>query len=322
MEKHGFITEFPRIVQAGALADGSFRVKGNIILGFTKDSNSVVGFSVDERRNCILCSLFFWKFDNFKCDLTDLRAIPVFATNGAIACSMNGLIVSYTDVSIDGLKGIVTGQNPSEMDQFLYFSLIFDEENVHNISFSCNNRDYRWNPHKCLLLNPIAVVANCVSSIKVMAVTGTSIKTSQWDVEGFLDRVLKPIAGSLEHYEVEIIDKSEERCSVIIDLGFIFYSQTKERWFSAVNIIEFPVNGQPVKQLHQESLSYEKRPQGNKIYEDLHYCMSMYSSLPKSTDPRIHFITNEPQPSDPEGLRVIKAPEWNLIIADEKNGAL
>lgn len=321
---HGsFLTTYPRIVPSQTLYDGAFRVNGNVILGFTNDL-SLVSLGVHELRGGCCCFLNFWNVDPHQCDLKGVSAsLPLFSRNGMIQMRGTGIVISATEVKSDVLKFVVTGQNPEE-GEFVYFSIFFDmegnEKSVYHFSLSTNNRKYRWNPNTSLLLNPVSVVVNCVSSVRMVTLVDGQIKFFQFDVARYLGRILQQSTKFLETYEVDIISKNEENATVVVEIGYVFYSEKRGVWYAAVDLVEVPVDGKPVKVLHQETKRYETRSGDQLVHEMAEY-MAVFRSLSVQKDQRMNYMITENQPeNDIEGVRLIKAPDWNLVIADEKNG--
>ena len=174
--------------------------------------------------------------------------------------------------------------------------------------------------HGKFVVNPVSIVVNCVSSVRMVTLIDGQIKFFQFDVARYLGRILQQSTKFLETYEVEIISKNEENATVVVEIGYVFYSEKRGVWYAAVDLVEVPVDGKPVKVLHQETKRYETRSGDQLVHEMAEY-MAVFRSLSVQKDERMNYMITENQPeNDIEGVRLIKAPDWNLVIADEKNG--
>jgi hypothetical protein len=115
---------------------------------------------------------------------------------------------------------------------------------------------------------------------------------------------------------VDVIEKSEDRISIVISVGFVFYNERKQKWCIGLNLIDLPVDGKAVRHLYQEVRDYDLRPQGNVIYNDLSELLEKFGRLEMCGDGMV--MTNE---SDGE-FRVIAVPDLNLVLIDERNGRI
>ena len=319
----GFPSSSPRVVPSQLLYDGAFRVNGNIVLGVTSEQE-LVSLSVQELTGGCACAILFWQIDPHAASLTRVTASrPLFSRSGVIGTPGSGMVVSCTEVRDGPVRFVVTGQNPNQ-DEFMYFTVFFDlddnDKSVYNFSLSVNSRKYRWDPHTSLLLSPVSVVVNCVSSVRMVTVIDGQVKFFQFDVARYLGRILQQSTKFLETYEVDIIEKSEERAAVIVEIGYVFYSEKHGMWYAAVDLVEVPVDGKPVKVLHQETKKYESRL-GDQVLSEMAQNMSLFGRLTSRRDERLNYMINENLPEkDIDGIRLVRVPDFNLIIADEKNG--
>jgi hypothetical protein len=236
---------------------------------------------------------------------------PLFSPTGGISATPDGFIVRFAEVEKEGLKYIITGQSPK--DDFVYFTFIMEDRREH-FSFQTNQEHYRWSPSTCLVLNPVSVVANCVSSIKIISLLSDGLfHNFQFNIEGYLGQTLQQAAKALEHFEVDVIECQDSGSLVILLLGYIFYSENREKWFAGITLLELPVDGRPIKRLHDEIRGYRVRPPGNQIYEDLSDCLQIFRQVPLHRTAMISCLTNETT----ESIEGIPFADLNLILIRE-----
>jgi hypothetical protein len=261
--------------------------------------------------DCCCCSLFFWTFNRLNpSDSSLLCQYPLFSPTGKISSHPGDIVVSLAELDGSRIRFVATGQN--RFEAFVYFTLIGADFSLSHHSFGSNNADFRWNPSTCLLHRPPCVVANCVSTIKIMTLIDDQFRLFQFDVEAFLARLMKQSIQTLESFETDVIEKCEAKASVIVSIGYIFYSQKRERWDIGVSLVELPVDGRVTRQLHDEFVGYELRPQGQQLREDLKRRMRQFANLHLDERAKDSFVTSESHGGD---VRLIAAPQFNLIIA-------
>jgi hypothetical protein len=141
----------------------------------------------------------------------------------------------------------------------------------------------------------------------------TLVHLFQFSVEDFLGRFLRENINFLEHFEVEIVEKSEETSTVIISVGFVFYNEKQGKWSIGMNIIGIPVDGKPVKHLYQQIKCYDLR-QGRIMENDLRELMAVFSRA--ETDCSV--MSNESKTE----YRVLPVPDLGVILIDERNGRI
>jgi hypothetical protein len=317
MDLRDFSFQNPKFIRSSELGDGVFRIPGNVILGLTKNRDHLVSVGIGPADCGSFCSLVFWRFNLIAWNVDEISACyNLFSKNGMISTMPSGFIVRFFEIVHSNLRFIVTGQNPNDSSNFVYFTLIFHDSESRHFSFPVNHPTFRWSTEKCLLKSTLSIVANCESSVKMMTVLDHKIHFFQFNVEKFLANYLKESMRLLEFFNVQIVDKSEERCSIILAIGFIFYHDQIERWSMGTNLIEVPVDGKSVRHLYQNVHSYENRPLVTAMHEDLHESMRIFSQFWDCGADEV--LTNEG-----DGYyRGIAVPEWNLIIIDEMNGKI
>ena len=194
-------------------------------------------------------------------------------------------------------------------------------------SFPANDKDFFFDQNTSIINNCLSFAINCSSSIKIISLSPKNqyaLSNYQFDVERCLSGLLKRNYKNLEYYSTSIIGKNEQECLFIVYIGFVFYHDTKNRWFTAFIIINIPAERKPYKIIHQESVSYNIRPPGNKLKETINQWKMEFTLIANpGKNEKIQFLTNvNVDGVDIHGTRLIKAPEMNLIIADERNGKI
>jgi hypothetical protein len=195
----------------------------------------------------------FWKYDPVHFDGEVVSCVPLFSPNGAMSSKWNSFVVSVTELEkVAGVRYIVTGQDRNE--SFVYFSLISVDLSSTHYSFATNDAHFRWNPSKCLLASPVAIVANCLSSIKIIATfADNQVHLFQFDIYGFLSKQLGDNGHTIDSFEVDIIEKCPDQQSVIVAITYLYYSEEREKWYHVLTLLELPVDGKPFRRLHRES---------------------------------------------------------------------
>jgi hypothetical protein len=136
----------------------------------------------------------------------------------------------------------------------------------------------------------------------------------QFDIEAYLGKLLQQSIRTLEHFESNVIERQESRSLVVVLLGYIFYSENREKWFAGLTLLELPVDGAPVRRIHDEIRSYSTRPPGNQIYQDLNGRLAFFRNIPLLTGHELTCLTNEMS----QDLQGIPFPDLNLIILKTK----
>lgn len=275
-----------------------------------------MSFSIQEFMNGSSCSLFFWKYDLSKLDDGGVVcSLPLFSTTGRISSKCIGFIATVIELdSAERVRYIVTGQNRDE--PFMYFSFVFHDLSSVHYSFATNDARFRWRPSKCLLTSRLAVVANCLSSIKIIAaVEDQHFRLFQFDVEGFLAKQTRDDGQELESFEVDIIEKCEDRESVILSISYLFYSEERGKWYNVFTLLELPVDGKPFRPLHREALAYPSRPSESKLQEGLSLSIRQFQRIHLPVLHNFSFLTTETQGE----VRTVPLPELNTIVIDDTN---
>lgn len=332
MNKEGFTLQNPAIITTRQFGDGVFNALGNIILGIDHSRNNFLSFNIQPIYKGCFCSLFIWDFDRLHISVNNpKKQILLFSPTGKISANPNKFEVTLIEISDQPLKYFVYGRSPASDESFLYISLIMNDDQTHNFSFSANDSNFDFNPKTSILFNPISIAINCLSTVKIMTFLPSEkvnekpkLKTIQFDIENYLKTRLQCNIKNVEYYQTSIIDKDENESSFIIFIGFTFYNEKVGKWTAAFIIMNVPVNGKPVRQLHQESVSFEKRPHGDELKETVvKWEKDFLLICNKKIDSRLNVLTNKNKPGvDMNGIRLIKIPEINLIIADERNGII
>jgi hypothetical protein len=223
------------------------------------------------------------------------------------------VIVQVLEIERKTLQFLVIGQSPK--DGFIYFTFIFEGERREHFSFPTNDPNYRWNPSTSLVLSPISAVANCVSSAKIMMLRpdGT-FHLFQFDVEAYLGKLLQQSIRTLEHFQSELIERQESRSLVVLLLGYIFYSENREKWFAGLTLVELPVDGAGVRRIHDEIRGYSVRPPGNQIYDDLEGRLAFFRHIPLPNVHQLNCLTTEMSGN----VQGIPFPDLNLIVLKSK----
>ena len=324
-----FPFQTPTILTTRQLGDGLFIVPGNVILGFDHTHKNIIGFSIQPYHGDSYAYLFFCSFNPSEMKISDpLYNYPLFSENGKISANPNNFEVSLIEF-IDGnpLKYIVIGKDNNVDDTFLYITLILENGTLYNYSFPANDKDFFFDQNTSIINNCLSFAINCSSSIKIISLSPKNqyaLSNYQFDVERCLSGLLKRNYKNLEYYSTSIIGKNEQECLFIVYIGFVFYHDTKNRWFTAFIIINIPAERKPYKIIHQESVSYNIRPPGNKLKETINQWKMEFTLIANpGKNEKIQFLTNvNVDGVDIHGTRLIKAPEMNLIIADERNGKI
>jgi hypothetical protein len=237
----------------------------------------------------------------------------LFSQTGRISASDIGFIVSLTEIYDAGkVRFIVTGQGSQET--FVYFSMISQNFTVSHYSFATNDANFRWDPSVSLLRTPLAVAANCLSSIKIIAgLDAEQVRLFEFDVEAFLSRQLGETAASLDSFEVSIIEKDESRCSVIIVVRYLYYREENGKWFAALSLLEVLVDGKRFRGLHRESFEFSTRPSVSRLRETTGPSMEQFKQVHIPRSDHFSFVTTEYRGD----VRSFSVPEFNAIIVDD-----
>ena len=319
----------PAIIPTQKFGDGEFYAYGNIVLGMDLSRNNFLSFNIQPIQKGCFCSLFIWEFDRFYLSLSNpKKQILLFTKNGLISANPNNFEVTLIEVTNKLLKYFIIGRSISSDPTFLYISLILEDEKIYNFHFSSNDTNFEFDASTSILFNPLSISINCVSSIKIITIKEESseikIKTTQFDVENYLKMRLQCNIKNIEFYETSIIEKNTNESSFIIFIGFYFYNERNNKWTTAFILMNVPVNGATMRQIHQESICFEKRPQGDLMKEKIFEWKKQFqTNVHQKNEPKINLLTNKNLPGkDLDGVRLIKIPEMNLIIADERNGVI
>ncbi|OHT13986.1 hypothetical protein TRFO_15764 [Tritrichomonas foetus] len=342
-----FPNQTPTILTTRNFGDGVFLVKGNILLGFDNPHRNLLSFNIQPIPHGSFCSLFIWPLNHSQFSISNpCKQFLLFSENGKISIHPNDFEISLFEFICVQVKYFVCGRSLSSPDDFIFLSFIFENEQTTHFSFPVNDPDFRFNPNTSILFESsgildhinsdqinsqkqkIVFAINCVSTIKMISFDQNNVlKTFQFDVEKSLSKSLQNNAKNLDFYETSIIGKNEKEFSFVVFLGFIFYHDTKNRWFVAFQIINVPANGKAYRLIHQEYNTYEIRPQGDSMKNTIQQWKNEFEMACLSDSSnftwKIRCLTNRNIPGvDADGIRLIKAPEMNLIIADENNGII
>lgn len=332
MINEGFPLRNPAIITTRQFSDGEFFAPGNIILGMDHSRNNFISFNIQPIYKGCFCSLFIWKFDYFHVSVSNpKKQFLLFSQTGKISSNPNNFEISLVEFSDKPLKYLVIGRPILLDSNFIHISLIMEDEKINNFHFTINDSNFEFDPSTSILLDPLSIAINCISTVKFITIqqsesdeSQTKLKTTQFDVENYLKSRLQCNIKNVDFYETSIIGKNEKESSFIIFIGFSFYNEVNSKWTAAFILMNIPVNGKQMRQLHQESVSFEKRPQGDILKETvLDWKKDFYLIASDNIDPSLIFLTNKNRSGiDLNGVRLIKIPEMNLIIADERNGVI
>ena len=139
MNKDGFTLKNPAIITTRCFSDGEFFAPGNILLGMDQSRNYFFSFNIQPIPGGSICSLFIWKFDRYKVNVTNpYKEILLFTSTGKITAKPNNFEVSLIEISNHRLKYFVIGRSISSDDTFLYLSLIMENDEVYNYHITTN----------------------------------------------------------------------------------------------------------------------------------------------------------------------------------------
>lgn len=330
MNNEGFSLRNPAIITTQKFSDGEFYAIGHILLGMDHSRDKFLSFNILPIYKGCFCSLFEWEFDRFHISVTNpCKEYHLFSQKGKIASNPNNFEIQLIEFSEEPLKYLVIGRSIMTDASFIHVSLIMDDEKTHNFHFSVNDSNFEFNASNSILLNPLSIAINCLSTVKFITIVSNesskvALKTTMFDVENYLKTRLQCNIKNIDFYETEIIGKNKIESAFIVFVGLTFYNEANGRWTAAAFLINIPVNGKTMRLLHQDTSTFEKRPQGEILKETVFEWKNEYlSAASEKIDPKLNYLTNKNRPGiDLKGVRLIKIPEMNLILADERNGII
>lgn len=325
-----FSLQNPAIIQTKHFSDGEFFSPGNIILGLNYSREKLLSFNIQPINNGSFCSLFEWNF-HYKRLSNPFRQFLLFSSSGKISSDAEKFELSLIEISEHTIKYVIFGKSIKTDQQFLYITVILSDQTSYNFSFTTNDDHYAFDMTTSLLLSHFSIAIDCVSSIKLITLNEIELqynqkrfKTTLFDIEQYLTSRLQSNMKNVEFYDTSIIGKDEKESSFFVFIGFAFYHEIKTRWVVAYILINLPSDGRQIKQLHQDSVSFERRPQGNIFNETIdNWKKTLLLSAKQKPDSRLLYLTNKNIAGiDTKGARLIKIPECNMIIVDERNGVI